>query len=171
MSYTSRVGTSAVVNNQTGKIIGPENATEWQEYQAWLNAGNFPLSNTTINSNSLSSYAAAVRDTVLSKGIIVNVSTVSGVVKNVLSDGEDSTRTDLLGLYISALASNTFTTNWVDNNNNTTTITSAEVMILSSAVRTWYSNIITAYSNILSKIGEGVIVSSAGIDNFTWPTS
>ena len=42
MSYASRHNTDAVVVDDTGMIIGPENAEEWAVYQAWLAAGNTP---------------------------------------------------------------------------------------------------------------------------------
>ena len=41
--YQARFDTNAVVRLSDNMIIGPENLTEWAEYQDWLAAGNTPL--------------------------------------------------------------------------------------------------------------------------------
>ena len=41
-SYTARNGTNAVVQDWNGAIIGPENTSEWAQYQQWLSEGNQP---------------------------------------------------------------------------------------------------------------------------------
>ena len=43
MEYQARFDTEAVVRLSDNMIIGPENLTEWAEYQEWLAAGNTPL--------------------------------------------------------------------------------------------------------------------------------
>lgn len=43
MEYQSRFDTDAVVRLSDNMIIGPENLTEWAEYQDWLAEGNTPL--------------------------------------------------------------------------------------------------------------------------------
>lgn len=40
--YKARHGTEAVVRLSDNMIIGPEHETEWDEYQAWVSAGNTP---------------------------------------------------------------------------------------------------------------------------------
>ncbi len=42
LNYKSRNDTEAVVRLTDGAIIGPENETEWEEYQTWLSEGNTP---------------------------------------------------------------------------------------------------------------------------------
>ncbi len=42
MSYRARNETNAVVRLTDYMIIGPENETEWTEYQTWLSQGNQP---------------------------------------------------------------------------------------------------------------------------------
>jgi hypothetical protein len=41
--YQARFDTNAVVRLSDNMVIGPENLTEWAEYQAWLAEGNTPL--------------------------------------------------------------------------------------------------------------------------------
>lgn len=48
MTYSARPGTSAVVRDSDGRIIGPELAAEWAEYQAWAALGNTPAPANTL---------------------------------------------------------------------------------------------------------------------------
>lgn len=41
--YQARFDTEAVIRLSDNMIIGPENLTEWAEYQAWVADGNTPL--------------------------------------------------------------------------------------------------------------------------------
>lgn len=41
-TYTARKNTEAVVQDQDGAIIGPENTIEWAAYLAWRAEGNTP---------------------------------------------------------------------------------------------------------------------------------
>jgi hypothetical protein len=42
MTYTGRLGSSAVIVDATGEIIGPEHVEQWAAYQAWVAAGHTP---------------------------------------------------------------------------------------------------------------------------------
>lgn len=41
--YQSRFDTNAVVRLSDNMVIGPENLSEWAEYEAWVAEGNTPL--------------------------------------------------------------------------------------------------------------------------------
>jgi hypothetical protein len=48
MTYTARPLSDAVVRNADGRIIGPELAVEWAEYQTWAALGNTPAPANTL---------------------------------------------------------------------------------------------------------------------------
>ncbi|AZG78166.1 DUF4376 domain-containing protein [Methylocystis rosea] len=48
MTYTARPLSDAVVRDADGRIIGPEMADDWAEYQAWAALGNTPAPANTL---------------------------------------------------------------------------------------------------------------------------
>lgn len=119
----------------------------------------------------LVAYATAKRDDLLAAGITVNVAASGSPAVPILADATVGSRSDLTTLYVLANASSAFTAEWTDNNNVTTLLTAAEILVLAPAIMAWYQHMIAALSTVIASIEAGTITTTAQVDATAWPTA
>lgn len=124
-----------------------------------------------VSVTELVNYATAKRDALLAAGITVNVAPSGSPAVPILADATVSSRSDLLALYVLASGSSAFTAEWTDNNNVSTRLTAAEILVLSPAIMAWYQRMIGALSSAIAAIEAGTITTTAQIDAITWPSA
>lgn len=124
-----------------------------------------------IGKSELQGYLSRVHDSVLMRGITVNVGQPNEAAVNVLCDGTSPTRADLGLLALFGQQDPTATKTWVDNNGASTMLSGAQFVTLAKLVGTWIDNTYTTLGSTMAAITAGTITSMAQIDAVQWPSA
>jgi hypothetical protein len=113
----------------------------------------------------LTAYLTLSQQALFARGVSVNVNAgTSAAPLLILSDGTNSTRSDLGLLALFGQTNPTGTKTWIDNNGNATVLTGAQLIVLATLVGNWLTATYSAIPGLVQEITAGTITTFAQID-------